>query len=104
MAAFSIVRSPTFPADTVSQDPSGWLTRQIEDLHGRTLATLRRAEMTGQVDAALKAIREARHNLELIGELTGATDRSLADVLQVAVIVPCTSSAPDAPIEIQSLR
>jgi hypothetical protein len=44
---------------------------QIKKLNARTLAILDRAEQEHDLAIALTAIRESRHNLELIGKLTG---------------------------------
>ena len=44
---------------------------QVRDLHARTLAILERAEDAGEERIALRAIREARGNLELLAKLLG---------------------------------
>jgi hypothetical protein len=44
---------------------------QIRRLHQRALAVLTRAEASDDLGAAIAAIRECRHNLELCGRLTG---------------------------------
>jgi hypothetical protein len=49
---------------------------RIEALHARTLAILKAAEKTKQYRTALSAIREARGNLELIGEVTKEINRT----------------------------
>jgi hypothetical protein len=48
---------------------------RIEDLQRRTLAILEATEGTEKKGVALAAIREARANLELIGEVTKELDR-----------------------------
>jgi len=52
------------------------LLEQVRALQGRALAILARAEAAGDLRAALGAIREARSNLELVGEVTKELDRS----------------------------
>jgi hypothetical protein len=51
------------------------LLDRIEALQGRTLAILEAAEQTDEHRTALSAIREARANLELMGEVTKELDR-----------------------------
>jgi hypothetical protein len=52
------------------------LLDRIEALQSRTLAVLEAAEETHDHRIALAAIREARSNLELIGEVTKELDRT----------------------------
>src|SRR5215211_8078589 len=52
------------------------LLDRIEDLQARTLAILEASEETREHGTALSAIREARRNLELIGEVTKELDRT----------------------------
>jgi hypothetical protein len=52
------------------------LLDRIEALQSRTLAILEATEETHDHRAALSAIREARSNLELIGEVTRELDRT----------------------------
>ena len=52
------------------------LLDRIEALHRRTLAILEAAEDTDEHRTALAAIREARANLELIGEVTKELDQA----------------------------
>jgi transposase-like protein len=52
------------------------LLDRIEALHRRTLAILEAVEDTDEHRTALAAIREARANLELIGEVTKELDRA----------------------------
>ena len=47
------------------------LIGQARSLHARALGILERAEAAGQLDTALKAIREVRGILELLGKLDG---------------------------------
>jgi hypothetical protein len=49
---------------------------RIEALHSRTMATLDEAEAADDLRSRLAAIREARHNLELIGEITKELNRT----------------------------
>jgi hypothetical protein len=53
----------------------GSLLSRVEDLQARTLAILSAAEETEDHRIALSAIREARGNLQLIGEVTKDLDR-----------------------------
>jgi hypothetical protein len=50
------------------------LLSQVQDLQGRALAILDKAEGTGNLRTALGAIREARSNLELLAKLLGELD------------------------------
>lgn len=50
------------------------LLSELEDLQRRTLALLTRAENAGELMAALRAIREARGNLELMARIMGEID------------------------------
>jgi predicted transcriptional regulator len=52
------------------------LLDRIEDLQARTLAILEASEETREHGTALSAIREARRNLELIGEVTKELNRT----------------------------
>ena len=54
------------------------LLDRIEDLQARTLAILEASEEAREHGTALSAIREARRNLELIGEVTKELDRTPA--------------------------
>jgi hypothetical protein len=59
------------PADqsgAVPTDDSNLITR-INQLQLRTLSILQRADTAGRADVALKAIREARGNMELLARL-----------------------------------
>jgi hypothetical protein len=47
------------------------ILEQMQALHQRCLALLSRAEASGNIETALRAIREARGNLELLGRLDG---------------------------------
>jgi hypothetical protein len=51
------------------------LLDRIEALQSRTLAILEAAEWTKDHRTALSAIREARANLEMVGEITKELDR-----------------------------
>jgi transposase-like protein len=50
------------------------LLSQVQDLQGRALAILDKAESAGDLRTALGAIREARGNLELLAKLLGELD------------------------------
>jgi transposase-like protein len=52
------------------------LLDRIEALHRRTLAILEAVEGTDEHGTALAAIREARRNLELVGEVSRELDRT----------------------------
>ena len=51
------------------------LLDRIEALHSRTMAILEAVEGTDEHSTALAAIREARRNLELVGEVSRELDR-----------------------------
>ena len=52
--------------------------RSMRELHQRTLALLEKAEAAGDLPSALRAIREARSNCELLGRLDGSLDGPVA--------------------------
>jgi transposase-like protein len=52
------------------------LLDRVEDLHSRTMAILEAVEGTDEHGTALAAIREARRNLELVGEVSRELDRT----------------------------
>jgi hypothetical protein len=62
--------------DAYSAARADSLLDRIEALQSRTLATLDEVEQTDDYRARLAAIREARANLELIGEITKELDRT----------------------------
>ncbi len=80
------------------------LLDRIEGLHSRTLAILEAVEGTDEHGTALAAIREARRNLELIGEVTRELDRAGTINLELtvewqevkAVLVNTLASYPEA--------
>jgi transposase-like protein len=80
------------------------LLDRIEDLHSRTLAILEAVEGADEHGTALAAIREARRNLELIGEVTRELDRAGTINLELtvewqevkAVLVNTLASYPEA--------
>jgi hypothetical protein len=80
------------------------LLDRIEALQSRTLAILEAAEETNEHRTALAAIREARGNLELIGEVTKELNRAPTLNLHLnpewlelrAVIVGALDAHPDA--------
>jgi hypothetical protein len=63
-------------ADAERAAQADTLLDRIEALHRRTLAILEAVEDTDEHRTALAAIREARANLELIGEVTKELDRA----------------------------
>jgi hypothetical protein len=80
------------------------LLSRVEVLHSRTLAVLEAAEGTEDHRLALAAIREARGNLQLIGEVSKQLDRQpvvnlnlSAEWLEIrAVIVGALDGFPEA--------
>ena len=80
------------------------LLDRIEALQSRTLAILEATEETHDHRVALSAIREARSNLELIGEVTREVDRAGTINLELtvewqevkAVLVNTLASYPEA--------
>ena len=80
------------------------LLDRIEALHSCTLAILEAVEGTDEHGTALAAIREARRNLELIGEVTRELDRAGTVNLELtvewqevkAVLVNTLASYPEA--------
>ena len=52
------------------------LLGEARRLHARAMRILERAEAAGQLDTALKAIREVRGILELLGKLDGQIERT----------------------------
>ena len=80
------------------------LLDRIEALHSRTLAILEAVEGTDEHGTTLAAIREARRNLELIGEVTRELDRAGTINLELtvewqevkAVLVNTLASYPEA--------
>jgi transposase len=50
------------------------ILQQMAELHQRTLALLDKAEASNDLHVALRAVREARGNLELLGRLDGSLD------------------------------
>jgi predicted transcriptional regulator len=63
-------------ADAERSAQADTLLDRVEDLQARTLAILEASEETREHGTALSAIREARRNLELIGEVTKELDRT----------------------------
>ena len=80
------------------------LLDRIEALHSRTLAILEAVEGTDEHGTALAAIREARRNLELVGEVSQELDRAGTINLELtvewqevkAVLVNTLASFPEA--------
>ena len=80
------------------------LLDRIEALHSRTLAILEAVEGTDEHGTALAAIREARRNLELVGEVSRELDRAGTINLELtvewqevkAVLVNTLASYPEA--------
>src|SRR5215218_3592270 len=63
-------------ADAERSAQADTLLDRIENLQARTLAILEASEETHEHGTALSAIREARRNLELIGEVTKELNRT----------------------------
>src|SRR5919112_792126 len=61
------------------------LLDRIEALHSRTMAILEAVEGTDEHGTALAAIREARRNLELVGEVTRELNRAGTINLELTV-------------------
>ena len=80
------------------------LLDRIEALHSRTMAILEAVEGRDEHGTALAAIREARRNLELVGEVTRELDRAGTINLELsvewqelrAVLVNTLASYPEA--------
>ena len=80
------------------------LLDRIEALHSRTMAILEAVEGRDEHGTALAAIREARRNLELVGEVTRELDRAQTINLELsvewqevkAVLVNTLASYPEA--------
>jgi hypothetical protein len=66
----------TLARDAEQASRADTLLDRIEALQSRTLAILEATEETGEHRTALAAIREARGNLELIGEVTRELNRA----------------------------
>jgi len=63
-------------ADAERSAQADTLLDRVENLQARTLAILEASEETREHGTALSAIREARRNLELIGEVTKELNRT----------------------------
>ena len=91
-------------ADAERAAQADTLLDRIEALHRRTLAILEAVEGTDAHSTALAAIREARRNLELVGEVTRELDRAGTINLELtvewqevkAVLVNTLASYPEA--------
>ena len=91
-------------ADAERAAQADTLLDRIEDLHSRTMTILEAVEGTDAHGTALAAIREARRNLELVGEVTRELDRAGTVNLELtvewqevkAVLVNTLASYPEA--------
>jgi transposase-like protein len=91
-------------ADAERAAQADTLLDRIEALHNRTMTILEAVEGTDEHGTALAAIREARRNLELIGEVTRELDRAGTINLELtvewqevkAVLVNTLASYPEA--------
>jgi hypothetical protein len=91
-------------ADAERAAQADTLLDRIEALHSRTMTILEAVEGTDEHGTALAAIREARRNLELIGEVTRELDRAGSINLELtvewrevkAVLVNTLASYPEA--------
>jgi hypothetical protein len=62
------------------------LLEQARGLHARALGILERADAAGQLETALKAIREVRGILELLGKLSGQLEDQRATPQRIEVV------------------
>jgi transposase-like protein len=84
------------------------LLAELDTLHSRTLTILERAERTGDLRTALGAIREARANVALIGEVLQLIDRRpVVNILALpewqavrGVLLTALAGFPDARIAV----
>ena len=91
-------------ADAERAAQADTLLDRIEALHSRTMTILEAVEGTDEHSTALSAIREARRNLELVGEVTRELDRAGTINLELtvewqevkAVLVNTLASYPEA--------
>ena len=91
-------------ADAERAAQADTLLDRIEALHSRTMTILEAVEGTDEHGTALAAIREARRNLELVGEVTRELDRAGTINLELtvewqeikAVLVNTLASYPEA--------
>ena len=72
-------------ADAERAAQADTLLDRIEALHSRTMTILEAVEGTDEHSTALSAIREARRNLELVGEVTRELDRAGTINLELTV-------------------
>ncbi len=82
------------------------LLEQARGLHARALGILERAEAAGQLETALKAIREVRGLLELLGKLNGQLEdrgASHAEIVVTYVDKQLVVAPPAAPVPKSSL-
>ena len=91
-------------ADAERAAQADTLLDRIEALHSRTMTILEAVEGTDEHGTALAAIREARRNLELVGEVTRELNRAGTINLELtvewqevkAVLVNTLASYPEA--------
>ena len=57
--------------EAVARSEVKGVIEQMRELHQKTLVLLASAEVAGELDSALRAVREARNNLRLLAELDG---------------------------------
>ena len=78
---FSAIEAKEAEAEEAEDDaPADDLLDQVRDLQERALATLEEAEEAEELNAALRAIREAKGNLELMTKpLNELDERSVDD-------------------------
>jgi hypothetical protein len=80
------------------------LLESIRSLHARTLEILRSAEKEKRWETALKAIQQARNNLELLAKLDGQLkDREPGEITVVVQYIDKAIIAPSAKVNAQLL-
>ena len=77
---FSAIEAKEAEAEEAEEDaPAEDLLDQVRDLQERALATLEEAEEAEELNAALRAIREAKGNLELMTKPLNELDERSVD-------------------------
>jgi hypothetical protein len=85
----NLVKAKT--ADEAAEAES--LIKQLQDLQDRTLSLLTKAENTRDHNTALRAISEARRNIELLAKITGELQQAGVNVqVLIPVLVEILSS------------
>jgi hypothetical protein len=72
------------------------LLRQVKGLYGKAIELLNKAEEAGEIGTALRGIREARGNIELLAKMQGQLDeRPVANIYIGEVVVEMILQALD---------